>query len=346
MATQLPIPSKRLYNLDYLRGLAALGIMAVHLSTLAAGPLSTHSFPGRYGVYGVSVFYILSGLTLFYVYFDRIQLNRHDLGNFFLRRFVKIFPLFWLVTFLTMFVRDIIPSDTRLVYNLTGLFAVIDRHGYIAPGAWSIGNELIFYLFLPVFVILSKKSKLAFYLLSAATLLIYLYFAFYKQNPSVSYLDQWLDYINPLNQLFLFLAGFLMGYVAHEKSIPPIVSPLCLVVGLALLFFYPSAMNIVAGMPRVVFTVACILICFAFYKTSFRLKGLPDRVLTTLGEISYPIYLIAPLVWYTLLNLHFDLAVTPLIIICMLVTLALSYCVHKLKSRISPSIKTSSPIKN
>ena len=345
MATQLPIPSKRLYNLDYLRGLAALGIMAVHLSTLAAGPLSTYSFSGRYVVYGVSIFYILSGLTLFSVYFDRIQLNRHDLGNFFLLRFVKIFPLFWLVTFLTMFVRDIIPSNTRLLFNLTGLFAVTDRHGYIAPGAWSIGNELIFYLFFPLFVILSKKSRLTFYLLSAVTLLIYLYFAFYKQNPSVPYLDQWLDYINPLNQLFLFLAGFLMGYFFHEKSISPIVSPLCLIAGLALLFFYPAAMNIVAGMPRIVFTVAAILICFAFYKTSFRLKGLPDKLLATLGQISYPVYLIAPLVWYILFSFHY-LDTTPLIIICMLVTLALSYCLHKLKSHISPSIKTSSPIKN
>jgi exopolysaccharide production protein ExoZ len=344
MTTQLPIPSKRLYNLDYLRGLAALGIMAVHLSTLADGPLSTQSFPGRYGVYGVSVFYILSGLTLFFVYFDRIQLNRHDLGNFFLRRFVRIFPLFWLVTFLTMFVRDIVPSDTRLIYNLTGLFAVVDRHGYIAPGAWSIGNELIFYLFFPVFVILAKRSKLAFYLLSAATLLVYLYFAFYKQNPSVSYLDQWLDYINPLNQLFLFLAGFLMGYFFHKKSIPPIVSPLCLAAGVALLFFYPGAINIVAGMHRIVFTVAAILICFSFYKTTFRLKGLPDRVLATLGEISYPVYLIAPLVWYALLNLHFHLATISLIIICILITLALSYCLHKLKLRIMPPVKKSFPI--
>ena len=65
MTIQLPAPSNRRYNLDYLRGLAALGILAVHLSTLAVGPLSTNSFPGRYGVYGVSVFYILSGLTLF-----------------------------------------------------------------------------------------------------------------------------------------------------------------------------------------------------------------------------------------------------------------------------------------
>ena len=346
MTTQLPIPSKRLYNLDYLRGLAAVGIMAVHLSTLAVGPLSTHSFPGRYGVYGVSVFYILSGLTLFSVYFDRLQLNRHDIGNFFLHRFVRIFPLFWLVTFLAMFVRDIIPSNARLLYNLTGLFAVTDRHGYIAPGAWSIGNELIFYLFFPIFVILSKKSRFAFYLLSIATLLTYLYFAFYKQKPSVSYLDQWLDYINPLNQLFLFLAGFLMGYVAHKKSISPIVSPLCLVAGLALLFFYPATTNIAAGMPRMVFTTAAILICFAFYKTSFRLKGLPDRLLTKLGEISYPVYLIAPLVWYTLFNFHFQLATIPLIIICGVVTLALSYCLHKLKPHIVLPIKRSPPIKN
>jgi peptidoglycan/LPS O-acetylase OafA/YrhL len=354
MTTQLPIPSKRLYNLDYLRGLAALGIMAVHLSTLAEGPLSTQSFPGRYGVYGVSVFYIVSGLTLFFVYFDRIQINRHDLGNFFLRRFVRIFPLFWLVTFLTMFVRDIVPSNTRLLYNLTGLFAVVDRHGYIAPGAWSIGNELIFYLVFPVLVILSKKSKFTFYLLSCIILAIYLYFAFVKLRPSVSYLDQWLDYINPLNQLFLFLAGFLIGYFFHKKSIPPIVSPLCLAAGLALLFFYPAVINIVAGIPRIAFTIAAILICFAFYKTTFRLKGLSDRVLTTLGEISYAVYLIHPLVWYTLLDFlpslsakwHFHLATTPLIIICILVTLALSYCLHKLKPGTISPIKTSSPIKN
>jgi hypothetical protein len=36
--------------------------MAVHLSTLAVGPLSTNSFPVRYGVYGVSVFECLKGL--------------------------------------------------------------------------------------------------------------------------------------------------------------------------------------------------------------------------------------------------------------------------------------------
>jgi exopolysaccharide production protein ExoZ len=262
--------------------------------------------------------------------------------------------LFWVVTFLTMFVRDIIPSNIRLLYNLTGLFAVIDRHGYIASGAWSIGNELIFYLFFPVFVILLKKSRLALYLLSCTVLAVYLYFAFFKLRPSVSYLDQWLDYINPLNQLFLFLAGFLMGYFFRKKSIPPIVSPLCLAAGLAVLFFYPSATNIAAGMSRMAFTAAAILICFAFYKTPYRFKGLPDRVLATLGEISYPVYLIHPLVWYTLLNVlpslsakwNFHLATIPLIIICMLVTLALSYCLHKLKPRIIPPLKTSSPIKN
>jgi exopolysaccharide production protein ExoZ len=340
MTTQLPLPSKRLYNLDYLRGLAALGIMIVHLFTLAVGPLSTDSFPGRYGVYGVSVFYVLSGLTLYLVYFDRMQPNRHDAGNYFLRRFIRIFPLLWLVTFLTMFVRDIVPSNTRLLYNLTGLFAVIDRHGYIAPGAWSVGNELIFYLFFPVFVILFKKSRLAFYLLSCIIFIVYLYFAFFRLNPSISYLKQWLDYINPLNQLFLFLAGFLMGHFFRNKSISPIISPLCLAAGLALLLFYPATVDIVAGIPRIIFTAASILICFAFYKTSFRFKGLPDRILTTMGVTGYSIYLLHPIVWYALLNLHLGFSTISLIVICMLITLVLSYFLHKL------TLRMNSPIKN
>jgi len=305
--------------------------MAVHLPILATGPFSTQSFPGRYGVYGVSIFYILSGLTLFYVYFDRMQPTRQDLGHYFLHRFLRIFPLFWAVTFLTMFVRDIIPSNLSLFYNLTGLFAVTDRHGYIAPGAWCIGNELIFYLFFPLFVLLVKKSRPVFYLLACITLGVYIYFAFYRLKSSVPYLDQWLDYINPLNQLFLFLAGFLIGFFFHKKSIPPMISPLCLAAGLALLFFYPSAINIAAGIPRLVFTAASILICFAFYKTTFRFKGLPDKALSTLGRTSYSIYLLHPLVWYTLFSFHFGLSTISLIVICMLVTLVLSYLLHKLR---------------
>ncbi|MCB0760440.1 MAG: acyltransferase family protein, partial [Flavobacteriales bacterium] len=73
----------RLYNLDYLRGLAAFGIMIYHYLTWTLGKFSADDFLGRLGVYGVSVFYVLSGLTLYYVYFHKMQPTRQELVSFF-----------------------------------------------------------------------------------------------------------------------------------------------------------------------------------------------------------------------------------------------------------------------
>ena len=61
----------RLYNLDYLRGIVAFGIMIYHYFLWTFGKFSADTFIGRLGIYGVSIFYVLSGLTLYYVYYER-----------------------------------------------------------------------------------------------------------------------------------------------------------------------------------------------------------------------------------------------------------------------------------
>ena len=51
-----------------MRGLAALGIMFYHFSTWTFGEVDSSTIIGRIGIYGVSIFYVLSGLTLYHVY--------------------------------------------------------------------------------------------------------------------------------------------------------------------------------------------------------------------------------------------------------------------------------------
>lgn len=144
--------SGRLYTLDYLRGLAAFSIMCYHLSLWSSlSRLDQHTFLGKLGVYGVSVFYVLSGLTLFHVYFKKMEPAFNDLKDFFLKRFFRIFPLLWLVVFLTLVLNKIVPTWKGLVLNLSGLFGLIRWTSYYATGTWSIGNELVFYLFFPFF---------------------------------------------------------------------------------------------------------------------------------------------------------------------------------------------------
>lgn len=55
----------RLHFLDYLRGIAALGIMLFHYSCWVFGEPEHGGFMARVGIYGVSVFYVLSGLKFF-----------------------------------------------------------------------------------------------------------------------------------------------------------------------------------------------------------------------------------------------------------------------------------------
>ncbi|MGZ5244541.1 MAG: acyltransferase family protein, partial [Bacteroidia bacterium] len=66
---------KRIHNLDYLRGIAAFGIMAYHYLAWSFGEFSAEDFMGRFGLYGVSIFYCLSGLTLYSVYHEKFTFS-------------------------------------------------------------------------------------------------------------------------------------------------------------------------------------------------------------------------------------------------------------------------------
>ncbi|HXS38350.1 MAG TPA: acyltransferase [Flavipsychrobacter sp.] len=295
------VASTRLYTLDYLRGFAACGIMLFHYLNNGVGSTTgANTFLMRIGSYGVSIFYVLSGLTLYYVYFRRMKPSLPDLKDFYVKRFFRIFPLLWLVVILTLLIKHYNPGWKQLVLNFTGLFSFIHRPG-LALGQWSIGNELVFYLFFPFFVLFSKKSKFVFYLFSAAIIAIYLYFAFRVLTPNIDLVHQWTTYINPLNQVFLFLGGYLIGFLFREVKISKTTDLLILAVGLLLLIFYPTGNGneavLVTGINRLVFTGICFIICFAFYKNTVKLPRILNRFFTFLGEASYSVYLLHPIVW-------------------------------------------------
>ena len=58
----------RIESLDWLRGLMAIAIMFYHLTSWHISPLDSSNILGRLGIYGVSVFFVLSGLSMAVVY--------------------------------------------------------------------------------------------------------------------------------------------------------------------------------------------------------------------------------------------------------------------------------------
>ncbi len=294
----------RLSSLDYLRGLAAFGIMVFHYSMWTYGFAKGGDFIGKIGIYAVPFFYIISGLTLYHVYYTKIGgPSIKGLKDFAIKRIFRIFPLYWLLGFATMAIEKSDLSLSSVILNLTGLFGIIHWENNICYGGWSIGNELVFYLFFPVFIFLSKRSKISFYIFSLLLLLIYLWFAFIHIDSTKSIIDFWIDYMNPLNQVFLFLGGYLIGFLFSDVHISKFAGILLAITTFLVFIFYPvkdDSIHLISGINRVAFTLMCLTICFAFYKTDFGLPGLVHKLFATLGEISYSVYLVHPIMWYVL----------------------------------------------
>lgn len=339
--------NSRLYNLDYLRGFAALGIMVYHYCSWGLRQNSgetvfpAETFLGRVGVYGVAIFYVLSGLTLYYVYYHKMKPDLADLKDFFAKRIFRIFPLLWLTTILTIITQlptKGFPNLYILFINFTGLFGFIDWTKYIGTGVWSIGNELVFYIFFPVFILLAKKSKVLFYIFSLTLLAIYIYFAFVVLDPNSTAASQNYEYIHPLNQVFLFLGGFLIGYFFKNLRPPNYLCIVILILSFVAFIFIPAegdSIHLVTGINRILFTILCFTICFSFYKLSFRLPTFFDKTLTKLGEASYSVYLIHPIVWAVLSfsskqlkTIGIDVPVVIRIGTCMMLALVISYLIY------------------
>ncbi|WP_026903736.1 acyltransferase family protein [Pedobacter glucosidilyticus] len=290
----------RLYNLDYLRGLAAFGIMIYHYLIWTVDEFSADTFMGRFGIYGVSIFYVLSGLTLYHVYGNRMNPSKQEVILFFKKRIFRIFPLLWLVTIVAIILFKKSPNLYDLLLNLTGLFGFIKWDKYFSPGVWSIGNELVFYVFFPFFILFIKKFKPFMLALTIFLLGCYLYFAFVKLNPQLTLSQQWKNYLNPLNQVFLFLGGFLIGFFFHQTKIKNTIIFALTILAFTAFTFYPASgntINLVTGTNRLVFTFFCFLICFCFYKLTFKFPTFIHQPLTILGETSYSVYLLHPIVW-------------------------------------------------
>jgi exopolysaccharide production protein ExoZ len=207
-------------NLDILRGLMSCGIMVYHYLFWHKFPKDYSLFINKIGLYGVSVFYILSGITFFLVYKNVDFRVPKNLKNFWIKRFFRIFPLFWVVCLVTVIVTKNPVSFERIMLNITGLFSIINPNAALCTGGWSIGNELFFYLLFPIFLLSFQLKRLYFWLLLVISTIIFGYFAFNVISENIKLETQWNEYVNPLNQMLFFVAGIGLGFLYKNFKIP------------------------------------------------------------------------------------------------------------------------------
>jgi exopolysaccharide production protein ExoZ len=293
----------RLDSLDWHRGLLALSIMICHLTDWNLYHPASDEVLGRLEIYSVSMFFILSGLSMGVVYSNFIRDSRSTI-SFYIRRIFRIWPLLWIAVSVVVAGEAMLKNKAvdwiMVVLNLTTLFGFISPTSYINTGAWSIGNEMVYYAMTPVIVLLYNKNIAYGNIVFAGTVVVGSYFAFSALSAVGTLAEQWKVYINPFNNLFFYTAGIAIYYNARSFEVKQKVVIAVLFVAVLIFCFYPAngdLIQIVTGTNRLVFFLVSVLMVFGFYKLTFEPPRLLGRSLAALGVATYGVYLLHPIVY-------------------------------------------------
>lgn len=299
-------PLRRVEALDSARGLAILGVIAIHISQavhLETGLLHALAINGDMGV---ELFYVLSAFSLMMVFHAREATGHHGLQGYFIRRFFRIAPMFWIVLLLSVllfFGNEGFWSPSGIDATDVALTAVL-LHGVspesvnaVVPGGWSVAVEVLFYLLLPLFFKFARTARLAAMWLIVC-MAIYYGFGYFAQHYFDSALPANARYLSGVYswymslpaQLPVFVMGILAFHVVREELLNPAHGYIFSGVGAALLFAIPvsSESHIFARhlLWGIVFAV--------FIASNVRrpLYLFDNPLLRTFGRISYSAYLL------------------------------------------------------
>ena len=159
--------------LDGVRGMAVLMVLVFHFVSCAPPTNGVEKIIVRmtnFGSFGVELFFILSGFLITGILYDSCH-KPHYFRNFYARRALRIFPLYYGVLFLVFFVAPMIPLlrgptldylvDRQAWAWLYGVNIYIAKQGdwsfsYI-DHFWSLAVEEHFYLVWPLVVFLVAR---------------------------------------------------------------------------------------------------------------------------------------------------------------------------------------------
>jgi len=192
----------RFYELDILRGVAAFMVVTFHykhflLISDSAGfdytdmPMHLVLMPVYvYGQFFVELFFSISGYVFFWLYSGAISTRKTGLRDFFVARFARLYPLYFLTfilvaviqwAFRSLYGHDYIYGDNTLINFLLNLFMVHQWHPHATQTfngpSWSISVEVFLYaVFFVVCRFRLQSVWMALLLIAAGLLLKYVNF--------------------------------------------------------------------------------------------------------------------------------------------------------------------------
>ena len=158
--------SSRVFGLDLLRFLAITLVLIEHGSLYMAVAEAVERLFLIFGYFGVELFFVLSGFLIgtiiLNLYESEQRLSFGLIKNFWIRRWFRTIPLYYLILTLNIVVHELFGSSaysdtTYLSFYAFAQNAVTPQPGFFGE-AWSLSVEEWFYLSLPLVLMLFDRG--------------------------------------------------------------------------------------------------------------------------------------------------------------------------------------------
>ncbi|MET0294755.1 MAG: acyltransferase [Phenylobacterium sp.] len=270
-------------TIQYLRGLAAFGVLAFHAAERAG-------YTFDIGAAGVDVFFVISGFIMWTVSASRPTTP----GAFLTRRIKRIAPLYWAVTLTVSAVAVLIPGsfprvEVTVAALLKSLFFVPyrDPQGLIAPliiPGWTLNYEMAFYLLFALALL--TGARLRPWLVTGALAGLVLLGLAVRPQSAVG-----IAYTDPV--LLEFAAGVWLGKLWSDGRLGSARAGWTLALAGFAAFAAAGFFAAPTGLVRVAAWGAPALMLVAGAVTLERARSIPDLMpLRALGDASYSVYLV------------------------------------------------------
>lgn len=280
--------NERIFYLDFIRAIATISIILTHFNAvyLYLSPpmpekavITTMVANIYIGDFGVSLFFIISGAALMYVYQEK-----SDLKEYFKKRFLSIYPMFWLA-YIVVFVFYIITNVPILsqapLWKM--IFTIIGFDGYLMDttstfyilGEWFLGCIILMYIIFPILkkCVLSYPKSTAFLVVVVGILSIY-------YNPTS---------FQTVKILFVRLPEFALGmyFICYIKKVELPLFLISLIVLILNTVISPQINNCIQTAYIGIFSFF-ILVFLSEYIHSLNIK----KICSVISKYSYSIFLV------------------------------------------------------
>ena len=296
---------KYMPQLDGLRAIAVLMVMAEHWTSYS------HRLYIHWGAYGVQLFFVLSGYLITGILLncrDTKHSRLQELRIFYIRRFLRIFPIFYLTLGVTFIIGFSAVRETFWwhFFYLSNLFLGLrtDVWGYVNH-LWSLSVEEQFYLIWPWLMLfvspqrLKRAIVLAFMLAPLCKIILWLF-----ESPVVCF------HVLPIASFDGLGFGSLLAYLKYRSRISGAPMPhrslnSAALLGLASCIALERIARKGTVAPLNIFgnTMLALPLGWIVFRSA---EGFPkpfahlldNKIAIYLGKISYGLYLMHPFVSY------------------------------------------------